>query len=49
MEIGEYDITKKTNSTIAIETKNGELKFSLKDMKQIDAKHPKFANKIKLV
>lgn len=49
MEIGIYDIVKKTSATVTIETKKGELKFSLKDMKQTNANNPNFANKIKLV
>lgn len=49
MEIGHYDIVKKTSSTIVIQAKNGEQTFSVKDMKQTNAKNPRFANKIKLV
>ena len=48
MVIGVFKITKQTKKSIVITTAKGAMKFDPATLKQLEAKNPKFANKIEL-
>lgn len=49
MVIGEFEVTAENGKEITVQTKKGELSFSIETGLQVNPKNPKFANKFEWV